>query len=875
MAKVNEITIGIRAKVDGLQKDLETAKADIKKLEAQTQKSGAAIENAFAGVSKSANLAAGFIGGMVGGGTLAGVQILGRAFEDLMGMARDAASAIFQASVETERWEMRMEMLVGAGDEAKRMLGDIIKLSEDVPIAVGALVSGADRMLVLTGEKAFASVKSMKELADLAVFTGNKFDDTTEKVGRFFQDLQAGNAGGVGALKAAGLVTAGFVTQLEELVKRQGTVSEAWDLFVQDTERARGAMQKSGETWDGTLTQMINLASELASEIGAPFRDAAKDGIKIVIDWIKGPEGTAMVEQLKDMSREAGEFLKRIAPDAVDSAATGLKSLIEYFNGQDWKNAVSAVGQLSEHVLALINNTAKLFRDENFGNLAEFSPKGYQASIDKRGGAAALNKGTMPFNLGSIAGVLLEHEKDSRAGFEIIGDIGREYRQKLNMFSGRDPGSGLTEPDPGNKRFKGKGGRKARSKKAADGPGWLEANLESWVDAIFDEAYRHAQDWGRLTEDLTRKTMLLAGASKEQMLAFELTKGSLKDSTNKDLEEQSARMEWALEAKAQGKARVEQLRDQARETGALALVQETLSKAEMHAGTLGGALFTARAKQTLAVHEGNIAAKAMIESYREELGLLPKLTEAGKALAALMKPENKDVSVKDRFKILGLASDLDGKHARDAMKGFIEDLEQQLGIEKKISQEYILREKLRSGQFHGGWSAIARAFTLAKMADGTMKQSDASTDGIQNIVGMSDDMRQLMTTVEDGADRMAYVVLDAFGRIGEGAGAMFETLTSGLRSTLADMAAEFLQSQIRGLLMNLLGGAFRGGGGGKFNADGAGSGSQSMVSAAGGRAPVVVNMPVYVQDPGGLKKSMGQIQQEAFAKASEAARRNG
>jgi len=367
------------------------------------------------------------------------------------------------------------------------------------------------------------------------------------------------------------------------------------------------------------------------------------------------------------------------------------------------------------------------------------------------------------------------------------------------------------------------------------------------------------------------------------------------------LDEQAVRAELDKQLENRQK-QIDAMRDQARESGVLAGVEQMLVSLEQKKGsaffTFKAAQVASRIKELGIEKDANEKADAQILRLREQAGLAKEMTFEAQARLTIEK-ELAAASQSRKDELVDLGKMLDAQAAARAAfaeASIITDADQ----EKTRRYSDTLRDLALKLETLGATSESTR-LKIQLLQEG---MSPEQAGVIVNMQKRIEELQQYRDLATRAADQMANSILESFQQIRNGGSALFRGLLDGFRTTLAEMAAEFLRSWIRQQLTNLLGSLFKagagaagaggsiigmgGGGNGGFGDSGFGGGSGGFGSGGnggfgssglGGARPtapsVIVNMPISSPDVGGFRKHQDQIMQQGLAAALVALRRNG
>jgi len=437
MPRIGEISINVTGKTDNLKRALKDGERATKDFSEKVKRSGDQAERALGAVGRSLSTAqsalVGFVGGLGSGVAMAGLNALAQG-------VRGLTSAIIDGNAEFERYHMQFKVLLGGAEQAKQRLEELARFGRETPFELGEVVR-ASKILQSFGGTALATGESLRMVGDAASMAGVSIDELSVWVGRFYGSLKEGKPAGeaLQRFRELAIITPEFTKQLNELVRTNGSASEAWRLFVVEMDRAKGLMDEQSKTWDGLWSNMIDQVNEFARVVGKPFFDAAKEGLKEVLDWFNSSQGgQAAQEELKKIAKEAGAVLKEIGPKFFKSASEGLVKFLKWVASEDSKKAIENLAETAKVIGAIY---IALKGIEGIKNLKDiFAGLGGMAAGGGIAGgatAAAGGIGAVPLAIGAGSLVLGKMAGDSMAEFH--ADQARKRQIANGVFTGVDP----------------------------------------------------------------------------------------------------------------------------------------------------------------------------------------------------------------------------------------------------------------------------------------------------------------------------------------------------------------------------------------------------------------------------------------------------
>ncbi len=965
MPTLSEISVAIVGQNEKYKRTLKESEQETEKfagnVDRQLKKVESEVDNVNSGLSTSKSLLAGFLGGFAGGVLVEGIRLVG----NLLGNVTDEVIN-GNARMETYANTIRGQ-LGGSADLAAQRMTYLKSVAADFGVEMSGLVK-ADEVLQAIGGSALATGADFMRVADAAAQANVPIEQMAKLVAKYFGDLQQGknDSGALQQLREMGVVSSATVLKIDALVKAGGNVRQAWALVGKDLDRFKGTLESQGTSWDRMKIKFGEVAAEAERTIGAPFFDAAKQGLGAVIDFMNGPEFASAKVELTLMAEEAGKTLKEVGPKFLKEAGDGLIHFLKWVGSDDAKEAAATVKDLAVKVgelyvalkaiqgvqgiisiISMLRGGAPLIGSGGLASAAGLGGVGGAGSLggmaafallmDQHGGEAVKrSRGTtfmpefggtrfddpkgltiQPTYNGPGAYTLApkrdfaEQFRDVASGVKkVFGDARDEIKEfvttaKLDLSSihitfppGEKPAS-KPKADPGSARFKGPKGPKGS--KSHEGLPWMEGMLDEWVNDAYKAAEKNIQKFGDLMTSLERRIYATTGASEAQMVAWDAQKGSLRDLTDEqkkaliaktdeaDFMERSKRNRDQFAASRANEVR--SLKEYARELNAEGAVADSLGKAENSRNLLSFSYWShltkARLDDIKARREGNIEIGKTIEKLQLELGLI-KQSAVGDLMRELRDGAQKNADPISKAYSLWLAGQIDQKKQLDEIGGRASDtlamnfqaVAEAVRSALNITRPY--RDAMNDLSVRmalvGASTALARA-EIEALSQGMNKSEAAEVARIQMLVTKAEEMRDLFGRA---GDDMAQVMLDSFGKIGEGAGAMFDSLVGGFRQTLAKMAQEYLQSWFRQIIGNLIGGLFHGGGAGLIGGghgsvsgpgDGVVHGSAAPSFGPGRMAQTVVNMHISTPDVGGFKRAQQQVTSEMVAGLKRAERR--
>ena len=921
-----EIGVTIRGDNRPYKQVLEDSKRDTKKFEESVEKSTAAAEKAFYD-----------LGHKIGESMRTGISRAGNYLTLGVTLPIIAATrSAINAASDLEESSSKVAVTFGTArkriEEFGKSSAEAFGISKRAAFDFSSTFGGILRETKLS-EDALAqmSVQLTKLGGDLASFKNIKPEEALEK-------LRAGLTGEYEPLKNIGYVLneaavaakaaeMGFKGKTKELSESQKMLAR-YAIILDKTKDAQNDFKR---TQDGVANQSrITRAEveELAAEFGKELLPITKDAIKMGRELIRAfkdlePAQRQQILKWVAIAAAAGPALKIIsgllavtksiigirdayvtaqaamaaADIARGRAAGGAAISIAGMGGSGFKPVGIAGGALAlgAGVFAVSNELAS--RAVDAGNAR------YQESL--KNNPPRFNQGTRPTFAGShpensAFGGLFKESKNLADTFREIANKGKvavgpakkdvvaDLKGEINA---KMAGGGLVGPINGKKIRAGGGGGGGSSIARENGPGWMEEMLAEIMEDVWDVVRDRVESVQDYFKNLKRQ-QFDHGGQRNRVDSFLFDKKNDPDSAAakmgpldlikalgglSGMDKADAQAERDAQLKDRQK-QIDAIREQARETGVLAGMENTLLNLEQKKGSAFFSFYRANAEsqaKTLVIQkEQTQAAQDYVRNLREELGLEKQLTEIQKlqqAVAAGGRMEH--ASPGEKFKAMWYAMGADAKKRGPFEQGTVIDTGAIAGTER-------YRDTIRDLAIEMGGLGDLTGYASERLRLLSSGMSETQAQHVIDTQRRIREMQELTNIVRGGADSMAQVMLDSFRAMGGGADDFFRTLIGGFRQTLADMAAEYLKSYFRRLMFDLVGNIFGGKGGVNLNGASDGGG-QSMVTASGAaRGPaaapsIVVNMPIHTPDVGGFRRSQSQVMSDAVAIALTELKRTG
>lgn len=184
------------------------------------------------------------------------------------------AVATLAPSIETEQFETQLAVLLGGFDKAEERIRDLQGFNKATPFELPELVQASKALETLT-QGALASGDGLRMVADVAVATGQPFQELAIHVGRAYDGLNNGRPVGEALmrLQELGVVSGATRSKIEALQKTGAEGKEVWVVLAKEFERFRGLTELGSKTFSGALSNLSDTFRQLRENFSTPIRD--------------------------------------------------------------------------------------------------------------------------------------------------------------------------------------------------------------------------------------------------------------------------------------------------------------------------------------------------------------------------------------------------------------------------------------------------------------------------------------------------------------------------------------------------------------------------------------------------------------------------
>ena len=268
-------------------------------------------------------------------------------FETLAHSAHHLLEEFIDVNSQAEVWTAQMSLLEGSTAKATERLEGLGKWALKAPFELTD-IREANRLLEVFGGDALAGSQGMNLIGDAASFAQKPISEIAELVGRLYQALESGSDDprAIMTLRKMGVLSGTAAGELTKLVKSHADGTKIWEAFEKAIGRTTGQMDVMMKTYKGQLTNLKDVTHELIHEMGKPFFDGAKDGLLKVLDWLNGPEGHKVQEQLVGLGHQFGEFAKTAGPKFFKEASEGVVKFFDFVSSESGQKTIKTVAEL-------------------------------------------------------------------------------------------------------------------------------------------------------------------------------------------------------------------------------------------------------------------------------------------------------------------------------------------------------------------------------------------------------------------------------------------------------------------------------------------------------------------------------------------------
>lgn len=303
----------------------------------------------------------GGVGAVAGGTAVAGIAAAAAAVGVL------AASSV-ASNAEFEQFETRMTTLLHSANEAQTRMAELAEFGKNTPFDLPGVVE-ADTVLQGFGlhsaeaaqQFGYSGAQIRTIAGDVASGAGVAFKNMTVLLGRFSKGA-TGEA--MSRFEELGITSRAELAKMGLAFSKSGELLSPLPQAMNTVlglmkEKFGGLMDAQSQTFNGMLSNLRDWASQTTREMGRPFFDAAKAGLRGLLDYLNSPAVTGEIQSLSrgisdfvtgmvDGRRVVGDTLRDIGlaanvSELIAPLKEGLSTLLTTLNGGrafvvDWGN---------------------------------------------------------------------------------------------------------------------------------------------------------------------------------------------------------------------------------------------------------------------------------------------------------------------------------------------------------------------------------------------------------------------------------------------------------------------------------------------------------------------------------------------------------
>ena len=319
--------------------DATKFQAGLRAAGASAKKFSSRVASGVGGAAKSLLSMTGKVTGL--GAAIGALGGAASVFKTLAGSIREAANM--------EQLLTSFEVLLGSGEKAVSMLGEIEQFADSTPFQMENLAKGAQTLLAF-GTNAEEIMPILKQLGDVSGGNNQRFDSLTLAFG---QMSSAGKLMGQDLLQ---MINVGF-NPLQEISKRTGesmaslkdrmskgaiSVEEVKTSFAAATSEGGqffGMLEKQSQTTTGLFSTLLGAWKKFQRALGEPINDAIGPWLKVLTTKLVEAQGFAV---------KIGEVMAVGIGKAIESINTGYKYVSDLVKFVDEAFAENKIGEILE-----------------------------------------------------------------------------------------------------------------------------------------------------------------------------------------------------------------------------------------------------------------------------------------------------------------------------------------------------------------------------------------------------------------------------------------------------------------------------------------------------------------------------------------------
>lgn len=302
---------------------------------------------------------------MLGHGIVQGIGF-GAGMAGFSGLVRAITGfsySIVRSNADVDQFETQFGVLLQSAKKGDQMFQTLRNMAAKTPFMTKDLAKAAQTMLAF-GIDARAVIPTIKILGDVSLGNRERFEAMSlafsqmSAAGRLMgQDLMQMVNAGFNPLHEISIKTGESMASLKNKMEA-GAISSrmVFDAFRSATQKGGQffqGMEKGSRTWDGLMSTLADTVAIVEQKVGGPFFAAAKQGLISVIDWINGPAGQHVQEQLAKMGKQAGEFAKEAGPKLIRMATDGVIKVVDFITSEKGQQTIQNVAEWAKKLMGV------------------------------------------------------------------------------------------------------------------------------------------------------------------------------------------------------------------------------------------------------------------------------------------------------------------------------------------------------------------------------------------------------------------------------------------------------------------------------------------------------------------------------------------
>lgn len=267
-------------------------------------------------------------------GVGAGIKLFdaaGAAIGGVVDMMRDLAGEVVGAAAQFEQYNIQFEVLLGSAEAATDRLEELKAFAKTTPFNVQEVIE-ASRLLQTFGGDVLATGESLERVGDIAAGTGSQFTEVALWYARLVDELKSGGQA-IGMplmyLQRMGAISGQTANEMRRLVEETGDGEAAFALFMRDTGRLSGMMDRLSGTFSGAKSNFEDALYFLKAALGEGILPPLTAALQRMGELLSDPK---IVESVRELGRTIGDFVGDLLeglPEIIPKIKEFLISLIE------------------------------------------------------------------------------------------------------------------------------------------------------------------------------------------------------------------------------------------------------------------------------------------------------------------------------------------------------------------------------------------------------------------------------------------------------------------------------------------------------------------------------------------------------------------